>query len=300
MKSSILVRMPAVVLVAALAIPSALAAQAPVKHHRYKLIELGTFGGPSSLINPVGNGGPSVNRAGAVVGSSHTAIPLAPTSNSFVCVAGPNVYHALQWGDNGVVDLGSLRAPDNCSNAAVINDRGEAAGQSENGLFDPLTGVKEIRAVYWKEGKIKNLGTFGGNHSAAFDINNHGQIVGFALNKSPDDFSLYAVFFGGPSSGTQTRAFLWQDGRTRDLGTLGGPDAWAAFINERGQIAGYSYINATPNPTTKVPTVDPFLWTKGGRNDRPRRLWRHVGSRGRPQQPGSGHRIIEPCRRPNH
>jgi probable HAF family extracellular repeat protein len=238
-------------------------AQEPVKHHHYKLIELGTFGGPTSYINPGGNGGPYMNHQGAVVGSSQTSVPLPSNNNGFVCVAGLDVYHGLAWGESGITNLPSPRGDDNCGNAAAINDLGEMAGQSENGLVDAITGVKEIRAVRWKDGQIESLGTFGGNHSAAFAINNHGQIVGFALNKVPDFFSLYAVIIGGPSAGTQTRAFVWRDGRMQDLHTLGGPDAWAAFVNERGQVAGISYTNSTPNSTTGFPTVDPFLWQRG-------------------------------------
>ena len=112
--------------------------------------------------------------------------------------------------------------------------------------------------MLWKRGEIVRLGTFDGGHEAiANAVNNSGQAVGPALNTIPDEFSLLGL-------GTQTRAFLWEKGVMRDLGTLGGPDAFALYVNEPGQIAGFSYTNSTPNSATGVPTIDPFLW-EGGR-----------------------------------
>jgi probable HAF family extracellular repeat protein len=58
---------------------------------------------------------------------------------------------------------------------------------------------------------------------------------------------------------------LWQNGAIKDLGTLGGPDSVATHVNERGQIAGQSYLNSTPNRTTGVPTIDPFFIGEDGK-----------------------------------
>ena len=59
------------------------------------------------------------------------------------------------------------------------------------------------------------------------------------------------------------RAFLWQNGVMQDLGTLGGNDADAFLVNERGQIVGQSFTNAIPSPAVGIPTQDPFLWENG-------------------------------------
>jgi probable HAF family extracellular repeat protein len=230
------------------------------KHHHYKLIDLGTFGGPSSFVsNPFSL---TLNNRGMVAGWAETPTPdpYAPNCLDSDCF----VPHAFQW-QNGVLnDLGTLPGGSG-SFVGWINDRGVSVGASENGLIDPLTGYPQLNAVVWKDGQIVNLGTLGGNQSQAFAINDRGQVVGGALNAILDPFSnnLTLNFLLFAPSATQVHAFLWQDGVMQDLGTLGGPDSIAGAVNERGQVAGLSFTNSTPNPTTGMPTLDPFLWQDG-------------------------------------
>jgi probable HAF family extracellular repeat protein len=251
-----------VTLFAALAIPVRLAAQEQQQNKqqlRYKLVDFGTFGGPSSYLeidNGV-NGAPSqvVNNAGTVAGWGDTSTPDPYSPNCFQPYAQDCfLTHAFQWQKGVLTDLGVLLGGD-ASTAAWVSDTGLIAGQSRNGSVDPLIrGFGETRAVLWQGGKIINLGTLGGNESSAFSVNNRGQVVGVAVNTIPDPFSFLA---------TQLRAFLWENGAMQDLGTLGGPEGWALFINERGQVAGFSLTNFTPNPTTGFPTQNPFLWEQG-------------------------------------
>jgi probable HAF family extracellular repeat protein len=244
------------------------------KHHHYQLIDMGTFGGPESYFPetiPFVSASGDLSSRGLAAGGSATSASTTPTSNFLVCggISGtvPFVFHAFEWEDGVVTDLGALAGTNNCSVPGGINAKGDIVGTSENGEIDPLIGINESRPVRWKDGQISELGSFGGYQGFASSINNHGLIVGASLNTTPDPFSIAGALFS-TSNETQTRAFVWQEGVMRDLGTLGGPDAVATLVNEHGQIAGMSYTNSIPSPGCPgFLTSDPFLWDKGKMKD---------------------------------
>lgn len=268
--------MTCITLLVAAVLPFETAAQNKNNHkpHHYKLIDIGTFGGSASFIVPAGEiGSPNpVNSLGITVGGATNSINLGSENNPLVCggVFGVDqqVNHGFVLRNHHLLDLGTLAGTDNCSVAPSINEKGEIAGSSENGMVDPVLGINEVRGVRWTHMGIKDLRTLGGSHSMAAGINNHGQVVGFALNQTADPFSMvyYQIFQN--SNGTQTRAVLWEkDNKIHDLGTLGGNDAWGTFINEEGQVTGFSYTSATVDPGTGLPPTHPFLWDPhGGKN----------------------------------
>lgn len=249
----------------ALAMPLVSSAQ----HHHYKLIDIPALSGPNSRFQFAGYVGETINSQGTAIAEADTSTPDPFSPNCFFdCF----VNHPAQWRNGVLTDLGALPGVGS-SGAAWINSRGWVAGLSENGAIDPLTGFPETHAVLWKDGSIIDLGTFGGNVSAANAVNNLGQVVGGALNAIPDSFSATFTqfppfifetfpFYFFPVA-TQSHAFLWQNGKMQDLGTLGGPDSVAWFVNELGQVAGQSTIDSIPNPATGVPTVDAFFWDHG-------------------------------------
>src|SRR5208282_3902223 len=232
-----------------LAIPVPVAAQ----HHHYKLIDTGTLGGANSSLGFEGER--DINNSGTVISLAETTIP-DPTCFFPDCFIG----HTVQWRHGALTDLGAL-PPVNNSGPAWISDSGIVSGFSENGVTDPLTGAPEFQAVLFHDGNVINLGSLGGNESVAFSVNNRGQAAGCAANAEPD---AYGFCLGTPQ---QSRAFLWQDGTMKDLGTLGGPDALAELVNDRGQVAGWSLTDSIVNPPTGIPTQHPFLWENGRMRD---------------------------------
>jgi probable HAF family extracellular repeat protein len=259
MKSRTWIWTAVVYLFAALAMPVWTAAQDKPsqqhkpKHQKYRLVDLGTLGGPQSYEMDFVQ---IVNNRGTALGWADTSTPDPFPSACF----NPDCFvsHGIQWQKGVLTDLGTL-APGWSSMALWISNSGLIDGTSQNGLIDPLTGIPETRAILWEDGQIIDLGTLGGNESFSIGVNNRGQVVGGATNTVSDPFS---------GLGTQVRAFLWEDGIMRDLGTLGGPDATSYVVNESGHATGASYTNSTPNPIAdscghNVPTQDPFLWKNG-------------------------------------
>jgi len=267
MNSKTWTRIIALTLFAALALPLQLAAQNNAKHthqyHHYQLIDAGTFGGPvSALQNPNLPRAGVLNNRGTLVGWANTPGSDSPYCGFGNCYAGD----AFQLQDGVTTDLGRLSGGFD-SQANWISENGLIAGLGDNGVQDPLAGflIPYLHGLLWDHGIMTDLGTLpeGGNLVFPIGVNNRGEVVGLAQNTVPDPNSMF------PPYPTQTRAFYWKDGVMQDLGTLGtGTDATAALINERGQVAGWSYTNSTPSaicagfPFLFPLTTSSFIWDK--------------------------------------
>lgn len=216
-----------------------LPAQSRAKHHKYKFIDLGTFGGPDSIIPFVQH---VLTSDGTVVGIAETDIadPFAPNCASPNC----KVQNAFRWHEGTLTNLHGLYTGGE-SNVQGINQRGVIVGDAQIGLVDPLSGFPEINAVRWRHGDIENLGTLGGNSSSALAISGNGQITGFSETGFVDPLSGQA----------ETHAFLLKNDVMYDLPSLGGTVSFGQDINDRSEVVGFSF---TPTNGTH-----PVLWRNG-------------------------------------
>lgn len=123
--------------------------------------------------------------------------------------------YAFTYSGGAIRNLGTLQYE---SNVQALNQAGEAVGYSFIQDIAPF-GVQ--RAVYFSGAGVLDLGTLGGQRSWANDIDNFGQIVGWAER----------------ADGTRS-SFLYSNGSMQDIGAVLGiaGDNEALLINDAGQV----------------------------------------------------------------
>jgi probable HAF family extracellular repeat protein len=211
----------------------------------------------------------AINQAGHVVGGYQ--------------VSGSGAHAYVNFGQ-GPVDIGALGGFENFSVANSINDRKQVVGDSTG----PSIG---LRGFIYERGTMRDVNVFLPASTTANDINNGGYIVGsYYLNtvvprgylRAPDGSfrDIGTLPFANPYTVPEalnkhgqivgrsgpwqdndplSRAFLFEGGVMRDLGTLGGPYSSARDINDKGQVTGLASL---------APGVHhAFLWHKGRMRD---------------------------------
>jgi probable HAF family extracellular repeat protein len=140
-----------------------------------------------------------------------------------------------------VMDLGTLGG--SFSVASGISEDGVIAG------FSTLPGDVGVHAFIWRKGVMTDLGALGVFTVTGLNapINDRNQITGSFDTGTPDpngeDFCAFSI--GAAGTFDICLPFIWQDGRLLTLPTLGGNNAGAYQVNNRGAIAG---VAETPNP----------------------------------------------------
>ncbi len=193
----------------------------------YKVIDTGSFGGPNSHMTV---GAHILNNNGMFTGFADTPEP-DPYAPEDECWDGDCfVAHTFRWSHGELTELGVIDGGPN-SESNWISDNGLIAGDSQNGLLDPLVGFWQIHGVLWSGNQTIDVGTLdGGYNSLTRGVNTKGEVVGFSTTTVPDSNAM--IMSVGLPYAFQTRAFRWKDGNMQDLGTLGGPDAMALGIND--------------------------------------------------------------------
>jgi probable HAF family extracellular repeat protein len=241
----------------------AIYSESPIVLPTYVMIDLGTLGGPASVST-------GINAVGQVCG---LALRADFTTQAFIWDPqrgkqpldglGPGPTAALGLNSNGKVvgywQSGTTQRP-------LVWTNGQPADVGgPNGLANGIDDFQEwiastnsvgaaMHAFVNSGGKPMDLGTLGGQNSAAAAINYFGQVVGRSQIASGMD-----------------HAFVWDPlGGMRDLGTLPGLAQCAASgINKMSQVVGACYNNPQADPAGFVfhyGVLDPLTNTIGGQH----------------------------------
>ncbi len=217
---------------------------------QYTVRDLGTLGGDASF-------GFGINDLGWVAGSSN----LTP--------GGPQ--HGFIWfGGGRLIDIGTLGGPNSGTGGpnlfgwmAVGSETAVNNGPTREDFCGYGTHHQCLGAI-WKNGVLKALPNLpGGQNANAFELNNLGQVVGFAETGVTDSTC-------APGTPFQTRRFaavIWgPNGDIRELQPLKGDTVAFAFgINDFGQAVGASgRCSNTSLPPTNPAGAHAVLWEKDG------------------------------------
>ncbi len=170
-------------------------------------------------------------------------------------IVGEDTPNPILWQNGKARTLSTSRIDATSLYAAAINDDGEIVGGTWEG--EPVD-----RALLWqRNGVLRILPAVRKGSSTADDINNSGQIVGFSGGRGfYSEEGRPVVWENGrphalPGTGAGVahaindrgvivgrvgaQAVLWENGKQRKLGTLGGRKSEAVDINQLGQVVGW-------------------------------------------------------------
>ena len=207
-----------------------------------------------------------MNNRGQVVGQSQIA---GGTWHAFLWQRGKMVdlgdFRPLAINDNGQVvggnvlwqkgkltDLGTLGG--GLTEAVDVNERGKIVGYSHTKATDQYD-IPVGHAFLWQSGSMIDLNPPGRFKSRAVAVNERGQV----LIQTYRETTCHDSGIECDETPIDVRAWLWEQGKFTNLGTLGGAASTAVAMNDSGQAIGQS---RTTNGKDHA-----FVWQNGRMTD---------------------------------